>query len=334
MLMKNKWLENLQNEFHQKTIGAFQEKMNEMYEAIGVESPNQKDNEGIDNNSPKKYENIIFGAVSTVKAVKGIKPNTENTPIDDKEFKNTNWDAFLMKSIDDALDSLKKIAISAFKDENKKFVKTLFLQTHGNASSIGILGKNIAVGSPTSGVTSNDEDGLDDSKQVGTFEFEQYLIFLESKKETIEQYVKDKNWSDPNEISKTIDYLTVIDKLTRICEYIVDGGTLILGGCNIGEIYEFSLFDYFAENIIKYRINCIANQDVTSGATNVITNGVLTRYKFLDNVLTKTKPNKDGTVNFKLGWRMINTKGEEDNRKKNLRLLSKGNISYEFVFDN
>lgn len=37
--MKNKWLEDLQNEFHQKTVGAFQEKMNEMYEKIGVESP-------------------------------------------------------------------------------------------------------------------------------------------------------------------------------------------------------------------------------------------------------------------------------------------------------
>lgn len=289
----------------------------------------QEEELDLDSNTPNKYENIIFGNVTTYKAVKGIKPFTEKDILKDIPV-NKNWDVFIMKSLKDALDSLEKLKVQLQKN---RFVKTLFLQTHGSPDGLGLKGINISA-APNQRTDYYDEDGIMYYEPIYYDGFEDYLLYKESNL-SIDDYIEKnaKDWGVPKK-QQLRDNLYYCELLFKITNFIENNGTLIIGGCNAGEIDKEERYakrnipQFLIEKIFDYRISVIANRDYTGGITPTLVRRpneqtVVEKYTFLNKPLTPPK-------NYKEGWRILKMDKTLDNSKKNLKLLSTGN-PYEFI---
>ena len=124
-----------------------------------------------------------------------------------------------------------------------------------------------------------------------------------------------------------------IDKLKKVMDQIDDGGTLILGGCNIAWNSAGSKSPEGDETLEALnrlsggRINIVANHDLTSDVTSSQDAEGKTKAMFLDSGRTSKSQ-------FSIGWKIIGpaTGGKIETTGKNLMLNSQNQVKcYEFI---
>jgi hypothetical protein len=227
-------------------------------------------------------EGVVFGSLKQVDAI-------NKTP-----YLNLNYKAYPLVTIENATEVLKKYNMDMYYGEGK--ARVVYLQTHGSQGEVYVgAGADGVINTTPLSAGSN---YTNDDKGIGSRDIE---IYLGKDKDF-------KGWPESKEGTRPI-----VDALKELMSQIETEGTLILGGCLIGEAEEG---DKFLENLYELsgkRINIVANQDYTADTRNG-----------KDNKETVLDMGRTSKKDFTDGWKIIgpSTSGKVENKGKNLMLNS------------